>query len=196
VAPGDARDAVPDGEHRVQCRGGEADQALDPSPAGQLSRAPVSHRGAIVDSLAVLVRDVMTESVVTAEPARSLRGVARLMRERNVGSVVLVDGARPVAFITDRDVALCVVADERDASEAAGGHASTPVITALPDMDVEEAAERMIRHGVRRLVVVEAGALVGVVTLDDLTAQVGERAAELARRITRVARPAPARVAT
>jgi CBS domain-containing protein len=144
----------------------------------------------------VLVRDVMTASVVTAEPARSLRGVARLMRVRNVGSVVLVEGARPVGFITDRDIALCVVADERDAGEAAGGHASTPVITALPDMDVEEAAERMIRHGVRRLVVVEAGALVGVVTLDDLTAQVGERAAELASRITRVAKPAPAPAAT
>ena len=99
----------------------------------------------------------MTESVITAEPARSLREIAVLMRERNVGSVVLVDGSRPVGFITDRDLALSVVADGRDAASRAGDHASTPVITAEPDMDVEEAAEKMIRHGVRRLVVVEAG---------------------------------------
>ena len=57
----------------------------------------------------------MTESVITAEPARSLREIAVLMRERNVGSVVLVDGSRPVGFITDRDLALSVVADGRDA---------------------------------------------------------------------------------
>jgi CBS domain-containing protein len=137
----------------------------------------------------VLVREAMTQSVVTAEPTRSLREIAVLMRERNVGSVVLVNGARPVGFITDRDVALAVVADERDPASPAAGHASTPVITADPDMDVEEAADKMVRHGVRRLVVIEAGTLAGVVTLDDLTSRVGDRAAALSARITRPATP-------
>jgi CBS domain-containing protein len=137
----------------------------------------------------VLVRDVMTESVVTAEPARSLREIAVIMRERNVGSVVFVDGTRPVGFITDRDLALSVVADGRDPASRAGDHASSPVITAEPDMDVEEAAEKMIRHGVRRLVVVEAGALAGVVTLDDIASRTGDRASELSARITRAAMP-------
>ncbi len=131
----------------------------------------------------------MTASVVTAEPARSLREIAVIMRERNVGSVVLVDDARPVGFITDRDLALSVVADGRDAGERAGDHASSPVITAEPDMDVEEAAEKMIRHGVRRLAVVEAGALAGVVTLDDIASRTGDRASELSARITRAAMP-------
>ena len=131
----------------------------------------------------------MTESVVTAEPARSLREIAVLMRERNVGSVVLVDGSRPVGFITDRDLALSVVADGRDAGSRSGDHASSPVITAEPDMDVEEAAEKMIRHGVRRLVVVEAGTLAGVVTLDDIASRTGDRASELSARITRAAMP-------
>jgi len=131
----------------------------------------------------------MTESVITAEPARSLRAIAELMRERNVGSVVLVDGSRPVGFITDRDLALSVVADSRDARERSGDHASSPVITAEPDMDVEEAAEKMIRHGVRRLVVVEAGMLAGVVTLADIASRTGDRASELSARITRAAMP-------
>ena len=56
-------------------------------------------------------------------------------------------------------------------------------------MDVEEAAEKMIRHGVRRLVVVEAGALAGVVTLDDIASRTGDRASELSARITRAAMP-------
>ena len=133
----------------------------------------------------------MTPSVVTAEPARSLREIAQIMRERNVGSVVLVDGTRPVGFITDRDLALSVVADGRDPSGRAADHASSPVITASPDMDVEETAEKMIRHGVRRLVVVEAGSLAGVVTLDDITSNTNgnDRASELSARITRAAMP-------
>jgi CBS domain-containing protein len=59
----------------------------------------------------VLIREVMTESVVTAPPERSVREIAELMRERNVGSVVLIDERRPVGFVTDRDLAAtaCVV---------------------------------------------------------------------------------------
>ena len=131
----------------------------------------------------MLVREAMTQTVVTANPARSLRDIAVLMRERNVGSVVLVNGPRPVGFITDRP------GDQRDPAGRASDHASTPVITAEPDMDVEEAADKMVRHGVRRLVVVEAGTLAGVVTLDDLTSRVGDRAADLSARITRPATP-------
>lgn len=137
----------------------------------------------------MLIREVMTQSVVTADPTRSVREIAVLMRERNVGSVVLVEDMRPVAFITDRDVALAVVADGRDPAGRVADHASTPVITADPDMDVEEAAEKMARQGVRRLVVVESGFVAGVVTLDDLTPSVGDRASVLSARITRPATP-------
>jgi len=129
----------------------------------------------------------MTEAVVTARPDASVRDIAVLMRERNVGSVVLVDGDAPVGFITDRDIALSIVAAERSADDHAGEHASTPVIRAEPDMEVEEAAQRMVRHGVRRLVVVSGGAAIGVVTLDDLASRGLEP--ELASRVTRAALP-------
>jgi CBS domain-containing protein len=133
----------------------------------------------------------MTESVVTAEPASSVRRVAETMRERNVGSVVLVEDARPVGFVTDRDLALSVIADGRDYSDRASDHATAPVITADPDMDVQEAAELMVRHGIRRLVVVDEGRLSGIVTLDDLAARTGdaELAAALATRVTRAVMP-------
>ncbi len=121
------------------------------------------------------IRDVMTESVVTAPPDCPVSAVAELMRERNVGSVVLVGGdGEPVGFITDRDVAISVVADGRDASDPAEAHASAPVITGEPGMDVHEAAELMVHHGVRRLPVLDGGRMVGILTLDDLAVRTGD----------------------
>ena len=100
----------------------------------------------------MLLRDVMTAEVVTAAPDRTVREIAELMRERNVGSVVIVgaDGA-PVGFVTDRDLTLSVIADGRDFGDHVADHASSPVICADPNMDVEESAELMVRHAVRRL---------------------------------------------
>ncbi|MDA0169156.1 CBS domain-containing protein [Solirubrobacter taibaiensis] len=136
----------------------------------------------------MLIGEVMTEAVVTASPDASVHEVAGLMREHNVGSVVLVSGdGRPVGFITDRDIVLSVVAQARPHTERAAEHASSPVIRAEPDMEVEEATQRMVRHGVRRLVVVSGGSVVGVVTLDDLSSRGLEP--ELASRVTRAALP-------
>jgi CBS domain-containing protein len=139
----------------------------------------------------VLIREVMTESVVTAPPERTVREIAELMRERNVGSVVLIEGRRPVGFVTDRDLAVSVIADGRDHGDHAADHASSPVITARPEMQVEEAAELMVRHAVRRLVIVEDDRLTGIVTLDDIASRTGdpELAAQLSLRVTRAVMP-------
>src|SRR3954462_1514058 len=100
----------------------------------------------------------MTESVVTAPPDCPVRAVAEMMRERNVGSVVLVDDSGdPVGFVTDRDLALSVLADGRDADEPAAGHATVPVVTGSPGMGVEDAADLMVSHGIRRLPILDGG---------------------------------------
>jgi CBS domain-containing protein len=141
---------------------------------------------------AVEIRDVMTESVVTAQPSASVRRVAELMRERNVGSVVLVDDdGKLCGFVTDRDLALGALTDGRDASDPVSAHSSSPVVTALPGMDVEEAAELMVRHGIRRLPVVDGGRLTGIITLDDIAARTGdlELAHHMTQQITRAALP-------
>jgi CBS domain-containing protein len=139
----------------------------------------------------VLIRDVMTESVVTAAPERTVREIAELMRERNVGSVVLIADGGPMGFVTDRDLALSVIADGRDYGDHVADHASSPVIATEPGMDVEEAAELMVRHGIRRLVVVDGDRLTGIVTLDDLASRTGdaELAAQLSARVTRAVVP-------
>jgi len=134
----------------------------------------------------------MTEGVVSAAPTASVRQVAELMRERNVGSVVLVDEAGAICgFVTDRDLALGALTDGRNPSDPADAHASSPVVTAEPRMGVEEAAELMVRHGIRRLPVLDAGRLTGIVTLDDLAVRTGdlELAQHMTAQITRAALP-------
>jgi CBS domain-containing protein len=138
------------------------------------------------------IREVMTESVVTAPPDCPVRRVAELMRERNVGSVVLVDGdGRPVGFLTDRDLAISVLADSRDATDPAEAHASAPVITADPSMEVRAAADLMVEHGVRRLPIIDGERMVGILTLADLAVRLGDpgMAAAMTSEITRASNP-------
>ena len=139
----------------------------------------------------MLIREVMTETVVTAPPERSVREIAEMMRERNVGSVVLIEEQRPVGFLTDRDLTVSVLADGRDLGDHAADHASTPVITANAEMQVEDAAELMVRHGVRRIVIVDGERLIGILTLDDIASRTGdhELASQLSARVTRAVMP-------
>lgn len=140
----------------------------------------------------MVIRDIMTRTVVTAATHTPVREVAEIMRERNVGGVVLCaeDGA-PTAFITDRDVAVSVVAAGRDALAPASDHASSPVVTGEPDMDLREAATLMARFGIRRLPVLEDGRLAGIVTLDDIAVRTAdpELQSHLTATITRSALP-------
>jgi CBS domain-containing protein len=129
------------------------------------------------------LREIMTAGVVTAEETTAVGEVARLMRDRGVGSVVICDPeGGPTAMITDRDVAVRVAAEERGLAEPADAHASRPLIAGEPEMDLEEAAALMVRHRVRRLPVVDGGSLVGIVTLDDIAVRTGNL--EVAQRMT------------
>jgi CBS domain-containing protein len=131
----------------------------------------------------MLLREIMTPRVVTADTETEVREVARLMRDHNVGSVVICGPTGvPAGMITDRDLALAVVADERPGAEPAGDHVSTPLITGEPAMDLEEAAALMVQHRVRRLPVVDGDELVGIVTLDDIAVRSGDL--EVAQRMT------------
>jgi CBS domain-containing protein len=85
-------------------------------------------------------------------------------------------------MVTDRDVAVRVIAESRPPSEPARVHASRPLITGEPDMDLEEAAARMVQHRIRRLPVVGADGLSGIVTLDDIAVRTGNL--EVAHRMT------------
>jgi CBS domain-containing protein len=130
----------------------------------------------------VRISEVMTESVVTADCSATLREVGELMRDRNVGSVVICDGGYPAALITDRDLALVAVADGVDTGAQVRDYATRPLVTCESEMDIEEAAALMVQHRVRRLPVLDGDQLAGIVTLDDLAVRSGD--VELARQLT------------
>ena len=138
----------------------------------------------------MLVSEVMTPDVVSADSGASLADVASMMRDRGVGSVVICDGERPIAMITDRDIALAIGADGVDKGQPVRPYAAQPLVTGESGMDVEEAAAVMVQNRVRRLPVTDGdGGLAGIVTLDDLAIKTGDL--ELARQITsKVARAA------
>ena len=137
------------------------------------------------------IAEVMTQGVVTAENGDSLQHVGELMRDRNVGSVVICDGGRPVGVITDRDLALAVVADRIEPGSSAGDHASRPIVTGEVEMDLEEAVAIMIQHGIRRLPVTQGDGLVGIVTIDDLAVRAGDlhQAQQITAEVAKAALP-------
>ena len=130
------------------------------------------------------LREIMTSGVVTAGADADLLAVAQLMRDHSVGSVVICDSeGEPAAMITDRDLAVRALAEERSPSEP--GRPSTrsrPLVTGEPEMDLEEAAALMVQHRIRRLPVIDGERLVGIVTLDDIAVRTGNL--EVAQRMT------------
>jgi CBS domain-containing protein len=122
----------------------------------------------------VQLAEVMTPDVVSAERDATMQAVAELMRDRGVGSVVIVDGERPCALITDRDMALAVAANGVKPGDEVDSHASRPIVCGDPEMNLEEAAALMVQHRVRRLPVVSDGSLVGIVTIDDIAIKAGD----------------------
>jgi CBS domain-containing protein len=131
----------------------------------------------------VRLKEIMTAGVVTANGEASAISVAQLMRDHRVGSVVIVDSAgSPVAMVTDRDLALRVFAEGIAAESRVGELASRPLVSAEPEMELDEAAALMVQHRVRRLAVIEGDSLAGIVTLDDIAVRTGDL--EVAQKMT------------
>lgn len=127
-----------------------------------------------------------TRDVATCDPDTTILDTARLMRERHVGDLVVIDrtngGARPMGVLTDRDLVLAVIAAEADPGALfAADVMSEPLVTAHEGDDLWQLARRMRLNGVRRMPVIDAqGNLVGLVALDDLLTAFSWCFAELA----------------
>lgn len=116
------------------------------------------------------VGDFMTRPVHTVGPETTLTDAARALRERDIGALPVSEHGRVVGIITDRDIALRVVAEGDWPDHTLVRAVMTPeVVHVAPDDGVDEAMSRMEEHGVHRLPVLDAeGALAGIVTLADL----------------------------
>jgi CBS domain-containing protein len=125
---------------------------------------------------------ICTKPVVTASVQMTVEQAARAMRSKNVGALVVVNAGRPVGMLTDRDVAVEVVAKGLDPDTARVGDVMRKrPITIREDLGIFDAARVFARTGVRRLpVVTKSGVLVGVITVDDLIMLLGNELGHVA----------------
>jgi CBS domain-containing protein len=124
--------------------------------------------------MAQKVRDVMHAGAETVRPEDTIKRAASLMQAVDVGPLPVCDGERLVGIITDRDIAVRAVAAGRDPSTLVREAMTTEIVYVRADQDVDDAIELMQRHEVRRLPVIEAGRLVGMVSLADLARKTSE----------------------
>jgi CBS domain-containing protein len=118
----------------------------------------------------VKVEDVMSTPVITIKETDSVLTAAKLMKKHRIGCVVVVDKAgKPHGLITERDVVRRVTALDLLPSKVQAGKSMTkPAVTVSPSADVTEAAKKMREVKIRRLIVVEADRLKGIVTSNDI----------------------------
>jgi len=116
------------------------------------------------------VGDVMTSEPATLEASSSVFDAARLMRDQDIGNVLVLDQGRLFGVLTDRDIVVRVLAERIDPAHRRVGEVCSREITTVADTaSVRDAVRLMREHAVRRLpVVAQDGHAIGVVTIGDL----------------------------
>jgi CBS domain-containing protein len=122
------------------------------------------------------IRDTMTADPRSIAPGDPIVDAARLMRDGDVGSLPVTEEGRLVGMLTDRDIAVRVIAEGRSPQSTTVGEVfSRDPVTAQPDQDLDEALRLMARHQVRRLPVVEGDRLVGILAQADVALEEKEK---------------------
>jgi CBS domain-containing protein len=115
------------------------------------------------------VSEVMSAEVVALEAGSTVQTAAAVMRDEDVGTVVVTDGGHVVGVVTDRDIVVRAVATGRDMSATSLGSIETEQVrTVAPQDPVERAIGVMREHAIRRVVVVDDDKPVGVISIGDL----------------------------
>ena len=136
-------------------------------------------------------RDVMTENVVVCTPDNTVAEVARLMKTEDIGPVLIVDNEQSktlVGIVTDRDLALKVIADGRDPQTTRVGDVmSKKLVTCYADDNIETAMKSMAQFQLRRIPVVGKNMqLVGIISQADVATRVNapEETGEVVKEIS------------
>jgi CBS domain-containing protein len=134
------------------------------------------------------VRDIMSNEPSCCTPDTPLREVAEMMVTSDCGEIPVCDDLRkPIGVVTDRDIVCRLLAKGHDPLQATAKDCmSRPVIACTPDMSIEECAELMERHQIRRIPVIDrTGAVCGIVSQSDLARSAPRPlAAELVEQIS------------
>jgi len=121
----------------------------------------------------VLVRDIMSKDVKTVRPNSSVKEVAANMNKFNIGSIVVVQGGKPIGIISERDILRKVVEPcLRPETLTAEQIMTSPVVTINENATIDEAAKLMAEKKVRKIPAMNKQELVGIVTFTDIVTKV------------------------
>lgn len=116
----------------------------------------------------MLLKDIMQRKLITLSTESTIREAAKMMKEENVGCVLITNGQLLKGIITDRDIA-CWLSEGKDPDKVnLGSIMQKNIITATPEIDVFKASKLMADNKIHRLPVVEDNKLCGIVTTSDL----------------------------
>ncbi|MGW5261675.1 CBS domain-containing protein [Microbispora sp. NPDC004025] len=125
------------------------------------------------------VKDLMSTPVVVVPPITPVRDVARHMDYSGVGCVVVSEGRGVAGVVTDRDLALRVLAQGGDGDTPVGRVMSENPVVVRPEDEIEAAFDLFRHHAFRRLPVADEAGVVGMLTIDDLLLQMHQLTADL-----------------
>jgi CBS domain-containing protein len=115
------------------------------------------------------VRDGMSRVVLTVGPGHTLREAARKMTEKGVGAAVVIDEEMPgPGIVSERDILHAIGSGDDPDTARVGDHMNDSMISASPEWSLERAAMEMSKRHIRHLVVVDAGELVGILSMRDI----------------------------
>lgn len=128
--------------------------------------------------MADTVRDVMMPNPLTVDARTPIQSAAQMMRENDIGDVLVTHEGRLLGILTDRDIVVRAIAGERHpAATFAGECCSAEVAVVRADDSTDQAAEVMRENALRRLPVIDDGQVVGIVSIGDLAVTQDPRSA-------------------
>lgn len=128
--------------------------------------------------MAQSIREVMTENPRLVSGDSTVAEAAKLLKEGDFGGVIVSDGEGVAGFLTDRDIVVRVVAEDRDPEQTKVSEVcSSDVHTLSPDDSVDDAVDLLRQHDIRRVPVVEGARPIGIVSIGDLAVKRDEKSA-------------------
>jgi len=134
------------------------------------------------------IRDVMTSNPCTIDADKDIVYAAKMLKDEDVGVAPIVEGDQLIGVLTDRDIAIKVVAEGKDPQTTKAREiASKDIVTIDPQQSLDEALRLMAQHQVRRLPVVEEdGKVVGIVAQADIALESDDaKTGELVEQISK-----------
>ncbi len=124
------------------------------------------------------IRDVMSSTLVTVEPGATVAQAATVMAEKRVGSALVMDGDSVAGIFTERDIVRALSQDFDAPGHPITHWMTRDPITVGPDATVEDALETMLGGGFRHLPVMDGDAILGMVSMRDLSRATQEAGTE------------------